>query len=60
MNVKPVMKRKAQKRTGFIIAQKGKEVGRGIPDAFRKTGAKSKNIREGVEVAKEYCCASTQ
>ena len=27
---------------------------------LQKVGAKSKNLKEGVEVAKRYCCASSQ
>ena len=36
------------------------EVRREILEVFQKVGVESKNLKEGVEVAKGYCCASSQ
>ena len=49
VGAKLVTRRKAQKITGSTIAQNG-----------TKEGAKSENLRKGVEVAKRYCNASSQ
>ena len=59
VNVKLVTRRKAQKSTGFTIARmvRGQT---GDPRGLQAVGAKRENLKEGVEVAKRYCNASTQ
>ena len=54
VNVKLARKRKEQKSTGCTTAQNGTKSG------IQEGGTKSKNIKEGMEVAKRYCCASSQ
>ena len=61
VNAKPVARRKAQKSTGFVLQLLRMVRGQtGDPRGFHKVEAKSENLREGVEVAKRYCHASSQ
>ena len=48
VTVKPVTKREAQKHTGYVIAQNGTKSD-GESRGFQKVGAKSENLRNGVE-----------
>ena len=58
VSAKPVTRRKVQKNTGSTIAQNG--TNSRDSRCFPKEGAKSENFKEGVEMAKKYCDASTQ
>ena len=53
VNATPVTRRKAQKSTGFTIAQNGTR-------SDGRSQAESKILKGGVEVAKWYCYASSQ
>ena len=59
VNVKLVARRKAQKAQASHCPE-WYEARREISEAFRKVGARSENLKEEVEVAKRYCCASSQ
>ena len=57
VNVKPSKKRKGKKSTGLprMVRSQTRD-----SRSFQEVGAKSKNLKEGMEVAKRYCNASTR
>ena len=59
VNVKLVTRRKAQKSTGFTVAENGTRSD-GRSQRLSESGSKSENLKEGVEMAKWHCDASTQ
>ena len=54
-----VTRRKAQKSTSSTIVHSGTELDEDSR-GFQKVGAKSENLKGGVEVAQRYCNAASQ
>ena len=55
VSVKPARKRKGQKSTGYYTLPRVVQIQTGDSRSFQEVGAKSKNLKDGVEVAKRYC-----